>query len=124
MDFREQTDLNTTIMAGQESALDGKLYIIDPQREARHTQKMGANYNIYFGIPHENGADWRYWSPDTEANAERDALFKSVMDPRVDPGAPVGPGSDYDPNPDPGSDPDAETVTLQNEDYRQWNGNL
>lgn len=96
-----------------EIELDGKLYIIDPQREARYTQKMGANYNIYFGIPHENGADWRYWSPDTEANAERDALFKSVTDPRVDPGAPVGPGSDYDPNPDPGSDPDAETVTLQ-----------
>ncbi len=91
-----------------EIELDGKLYIIDPQREARYTEKKGSNHNIYFGIPHENGADWRYWAPDTGDNAARDALFLPVTAARQDPAKPVEPI----PDPDPDPDPDDSTITV------------
>lgn len=80
-----------------EIELNGKLYIIDPQREARYTEKMGSLQNIYFGIPHENGADWRYWSPDIVENAVRDALFLPVTAEREDPATPVTPVDPVDP---------------------------
>ena len=94
-----------------EIELDGKLYILDPQREARYTERMGSVQNIYFGIPHENGADWRYWSPDTEANAERDALFLSVTADREDPKNPTDPDAEYNPGTTPGTG--EETYTLK-----------
>lgn len=70
-----------------EIELNGKLYIIDAQRDYRLANKAGSIQYYYFGIPHENGSDWRYWSPDTADNAERDALFMSVTADRVDPGS-------------------------------------
>lgn len=96
-----------------EIELNGKLYIIDPQRESRYTEIKGSNQNIYFGIPHENDADWRYWAPDTADNAARDAGFLSVTAERQEPSGPVDPP--VDPNPiDPDNPPvDPEkTVTI------------
>lgn len=91
-----------------EIELDGALYIIDPQREARYTEAVGYNCNIYFGIPHTDGWDWRYWCPDSTDNNERDALFTSVT---VDQGTGVTqPGGSPV---DPGDPVPEETLTLQ-----------
>lgn len=95
-----------------EIELDGKLYIIDAQREARYTEKVGSNHNIYFGIPHENGADWRYWSPDTADNADRDALFLAVDAARQDPAKPVVPVDPVGPDEPEPDVPDETVITV------------
>ena len=106
-----ETDGSTNNHHGwTEIELDGALYIIDPQREMRYASGMGYNCNIYFGIPHTDGRDWRYWKPDTEANAARDALFTSVT---VDQGTGSGSGGSGGSPVDPVEPVPQEDVTMQ-----------
>lgn len=65
-----------------ELLIDGKYYVIDPQREYR---LAGSGYGLisyeYFLIPLE--AAWRYAEPETEINAARDAQFLPVAAERA-----------------------------------------
>lgn len=65
-----------------EMVLDGKTYVIDPQREYRlATDGYGPIYYEYFLIPWESA--WRYSEPEVEINAERDAQFLPVAAERA-----------------------------------------
>ena len=65
-----------------EMVIDGKTYVIDPQREYRlSTDGYGTIYYDYFIIPLEKA--WRYSEPEVEINAERDAQFLPVAAERA-----------------------------------------
>lgn len=65
-----------------ELLIDGKYYILDPQREYRLASNgVGLLYYEYFLIPLESG--WRYAEPELEINAKRDAQFLPVAENRA-----------------------------------------
>lgn len=65
-----------------EMLIDGKYYVIDPQREYRLASNgYGTIYYDYFIIPLESA--WRYSEPEVEINAARDAQFLPVAAERA-----------------------------------------
>ena len=79
----EQADRQPCHHGWTEALINGKYYIIDPQREYRLSNNGRGSkiYDEYFLIPLSNG--WRYSAPEYAINAARDAKFLPVAAERA-----------------------------------------